>query len=94
MKHKGSSNKLVVIMRTHLPPVSTENGDNEAVQEEHENGEPSLEQYWEIFGTSSQDDLHFFLQLFVPNSGMLSKKKELEWATIQSKKVLPLLSVS
>jgi hypothetical protein len=62
-------------------------------ENENENKEPTVEQYWEIFGTSSQDDLRLLLRLFVPNSGMLWKKKDLQWAMVQSK-VLPLLSVS
>jgi hypothetical protein len=51
----------------------------------------STEEYWEIKFESKADDKKLFLRLFEPTSGVLSKKKEEQWAVIQSK-ILPQLS--
>jgi hypothetical protein len=51
----------------------------------------STEEYWEITFDSKADDKKLFLRLFEPTSGVLSKKKEEQWAVIQTK-ILPQLS--
>jgi hypothetical protein len=48
-------------------------------------------EYWEISFESKADDKKLFLRMFEPTSGVLSKKKEEQWAVIQSK-ILPQLS--
>jgi hypothetical protein len=53
--------------------------------------ETSAEEYWDIWSMSHREDLHLFLQLFEPTSGVFSKNRGEQWVVIKAK-IIPQLS--